>query len=114
MLHRLREVLLTELDVPNTSEAMLQELKARAENVRQLSGDHRLEAFVIRLARFLGGDEDMESLASLATNKPVAHLFAVAEGRRGERYRTDALVLTPQDEPGLAFGEGVHGAVEGV
>ena len=72
MLHRLREVLLTELDVPNTSGAMLKELQARAENVRQLSGDHRLEAFVIRLAVFRGSDEDMESLASLATNKPVA------------------------------------------
>ena len=72
MLHRLREVLLTELDVPNTSEAMLEELQARAENARQLSGDHRLEAFVIRLAGFRGSDEDMESLASLATNKPVA------------------------------------------
>ena len=72
MLHRLREVLLAELDVPNTSGAMLQELQTRAENVRQLGGDHRLEAFVIRLAEFRGSDEDMESLASLATNKPVA------------------------------------------
>ena len=48
MLHRLREILLTELEVPNTSEAMLKELRDRAENVRQLSGDHRIEAFVIR------------------------------------------------------------------
>ena len=71
MLHRLRETLLTELEAPNTSEAMLAELRARAENVLQLGGDHRLEAFIIRLARFQGSDEDMESLASLATNKPV-------------------------------------------
>ena len=72
MLHRLREALLTELGVPNTSEAMLKELRDRADNVRELSGDHRLEAFVIRLAGFKGHHEDMESLASLATNKPVA------------------------------------------
>ena len=71
MLHRLREILLTEMETPNTSEAMLAELRARAENVRQLGGDHRLEAFIIRLAQFRGSDEDMESLASLATNKPV-------------------------------------------
>ena len=71
MLHRLRETLLTELGTPNTSEAMLAELRARAENVRQLGGDHRLEAFIIRLAQFQGSDEDMESLASLATSKPV-------------------------------------------
>ena len=70
MLHRMRETLLAELQVPNTSASMLAELRARADNVRQLSGDHRLEAFIIRLAQFQGSDEDMESLTSLATNKP--------------------------------------------
>ena len=70
MLHRLREILLAELQVPNASPLMLAELRARAENIRQLGGDHRLEAFVVRLAQFQGGDEDMESLASMATNKP--------------------------------------------
>ena len=73
MLHRLRETLLTELEVPNTSESMLAELRSRADNVRQLGGDHRLEAFIIRLAQFQGSEEDMESLASLATNKPSRH-----------------------------------------
>ena len=72
MLHRLREALLTELGVANTSEAMLKELRDRADNVRELSGDHRLEAFIIRLAGFHGSDDDLESLASLATNRPVA------------------------------------------
>ena len=70
MLRRLRETLLAELEVPNTSASMLAELRARADNVRQLSGDHRLEAFIVRLAQFQGSDEDMESLTSLATNKP--------------------------------------------
>ena len=70
MLLRLRETLLTELEVPNTSTSMLAELRSRADNVRQMGGDHRLEAFILRLARFQGSDEDMESLASLATNKP--------------------------------------------
>ena len=73
MLHRLRETLLAEIEVPNTSESMLAELRSRADNVRQLGGDHRLEAFIIRLAQFQGSDEDMESLASLATNKPSRH-----------------------------------------
>ena len=49
---------------------MLAELRARAENIRELGGDHRLEAFIVRLARFEGGDEDMESLAGMAVNKP--------------------------------------------
>jgi len=70
MLHRLRETLLAELQVPNASESLLGELRARAENVRQLSGDHRLEAFIVRLTHFYGSDQDMESLASMATNKP--------------------------------------------
>ena len=70
MLHRLRETLLAELQVPNASEALLAELRARAENVRQLSGDHRLEAFIVRLSHFYGSDQDMESIASMATNKP--------------------------------------------
>ena len=70
MLHRLRELLLTELQVPNGSSPMLAELRARAENVRELSGDHRMEAFVIRLAQFYGTEADMESLASMVANKP--------------------------------------------
>ena len=71
MLRRLREALLSELQIPNTSTSMLAELRARAENVRRLSGDHRLEAFIIRLVRFQGSNGDMESLTSLATNKPA-------------------------------------------
>ena len=70
MLRRLRETLLAELQVANASPSLLGELRARAENVRQLSGDHRLEAFIVRLAQFQGSDQDMESLASMATNKP--------------------------------------------
>ena len=70
MLHRLRETLLTELQVPNASGPMLAELRERAKNVRELSGDHRMEAFIMRLAQFFGTDADMESLASMVANKP--------------------------------------------
>ena len=70
MLNRMRETLLAELQVPHASPAMLAELRDRAENIRELGGDHRLEAFIIRLARFEGSDEDMESLAGMAINKP--------------------------------------------
>ena len=70
MLHRLREILLSELQVPNASVPMLAELRARAENIRELSGDHRMEAFVMRLAQFHGNDEEMESIASMVANKP--------------------------------------------
>lgn len=71
MLYRLRETLLAELEVPNASPPMLAELRDRAKNIRQLGGDHRLEAFIVRLGQFRGSNEDMESLASMATNKPA-------------------------------------------
>jgi uncharacterized ubiquitin-like protein YukD len=45
-------------------------LRERAENVKDVSGDFRLEAFVVRLASFQGADTDMEGIASLAINKP--------------------------------------------
>ena len=71
MLNRIRETLLTELQLPNASPSMLAELRARANNIRELGGDHRQEAFVVRLAEFEGGDEDMAGLAGMAVNKPV-------------------------------------------
>ena len=71
MLLRLREMLLSELQVPNSAAPMLTDLRSRAENITGVGGDHRLQAFIIRLLRFEGTDEDMESLASMATNKPT-------------------------------------------
>jgi len=71
MLNRLRDLLLGELRVPNTSASMLSELRDRAENIREVSGDHRLEAFIIRIARFHGKNAEIEDLAGMAVNKPT-------------------------------------------
>ena len=62
--------MLAELQVPNVSPQALAELRDRAENIRQLAGDFRLDAFVGRLFRFDGSDESFEGIASLAANKP--------------------------------------------
>ena len=70
MLNRLKETLLAELHVPNASASMLAELRDRAENIRELGGDHRLEAFIVRLAGFHGENEGVENLAGMAVNKP--------------------------------------------
>ena len=70
MLHRLRDLMLAELQVPNVSPQSLAELRARAENINQLAGDFRLDAFVGRLSKFDGSDESFEGIASLAANKP--------------------------------------------
>ena len=70
MLHRLRDIMLAELQVPNISPQSLTELRKRAENIRQLAGDFRLDAFIGRLSQFDGSDESFEGIASLAANKP--------------------------------------------
>lgn len=70
MLHRLRELMLAELQVPNLSPQSLAELRSRATNIRQLAGDFHLDAFVGRLSQFDGTDEAFEGIASLAASKP--------------------------------------------
>ena len=54
----------------NASPQALEGLRARAENIRNLSGDLRFNAFVGRLSQFHGDDKSFESIASLIANKP--------------------------------------------
>lgn len=70
MLHRLRDMMLDELQVPNLSRQSLSELRDRATNVKELMGDFRLDAFVNRIAQYDGSDNSFEGIASLAANKP--------------------------------------------
>ena len=69
MLSRMREMLLAELRVPNTSPAMIAELQSRARNIQGLGDDYRLESFITRLIQFEGHDESIESIAGMAINK---------------------------------------------
>ncbi|WP_407472487.1 hypothetical protein ABFU66_17160 [Xanthomonas campestris pv. raphani] len=46
-------------------------LEQRAQAVRGVSGDLKLEAFASRLATYTGSDADIESLAALAVSKPA-------------------------------------------
>ena len=128
MLNRMRETLLAELQVPNASPSMLAELRARADNIRELGGDHRLEAFIVRLARFEGSDEDMEGLAGMAVNKPPrdwvdpdidratveladmaqqfvrAEAFARVKGRQDKRHAM-AVIVGMSGQPKLVHDE---------
>ena len=70
MLRRLRDLMLSELRVPNVSPQSLAELRDRAENIRTLAGDFRLDAFADRIREFDGSHECFEAIASLAANKP--------------------------------------------
>ena len=69
-INRLREIMLSELQVPNLSPQAMMALRDRAENIKDISGDFQLEAFVGRLAKFDGSDKAMEGIASLAVSKP--------------------------------------------
>lgn len=68
-LAELKALMLTELDVRSESSDTLAELRSRADTIRQIGGDLRLDAFVGRVAQFHGTGEDMEGLASIAANK---------------------------------------------
>lgn len=70
MLSRFADGMLSELNVPNKSPQALADLRGRAENIEQIGGDFRLNAFITRLAQFDGSREAIEGLASLAANKP--------------------------------------------
>jgi hypothetical protein len=71
--HMLREIaatLLQELRIPDATVFDIAELHARAANVKGLTGNYRLDAFATRLTAYNGKDEEIEGIASLATNKP--------------------------------------------
>ena len=71
MLNRIRETFLAELRVPTGSPRAIQDLRNRAANIRELSGDYRLEGFIMRLEKFEDNDKYIEELAGIAVNKPV-------------------------------------------
>lgn len=70
MLNRISTVLLSELHTPNDAPQSLQELRARADNIKQVSGEYRHEAFTSRLAVYDGSASSIEGIGSLAANKP--------------------------------------------
>lgn len=70
MLERMSSMLLTELQVPSDSPQALTELRDRAENIKQMSGDFRLDAFTNRIAVLDGTNASIEGVGSLAANKP--------------------------------------------
>ncbi len=70
MLGELRQVMLRELRVDEPTSGALAALHERAEAIKGLTGNYRLDAFATRLATYVGDQDDMEGLASLAANKP--------------------------------------------
>ena len=116
MIHGLRSALMAELAVHSPAPGMLRELRQRAANVRELGGDQRLEAFIVRLSRFEGTTQDVEGIAGMAAARPVqlwvdtdvdkatvelgemaqrfvrAEAFAHVKGRRDKRHAMAVMV----------------------
>jgi hypothetical protein len=69
MLGELAATMLNELRISGT-DPEIAELHIRAETVRGLTGNYRLDAFATRLTTYAGTEEDIEGIASLAANKP--------------------------------------------
>ena len=70
MLRELAATMLQELRIPSGTTDDLTELHRRAETVRGLTGNYRLDAFATRLMSYVGTEEEIEGIASLAANKP--------------------------------------------
>jgi hypothetical protein len=70
MLHDMARTMFTELRVPKVNDEAYTELHLRAETVRGLTGNYRLDAFATRLGIFNGNIDEIEGIASLAASKP--------------------------------------------
>jgi hypothetical protein len=70
MLRELAATMLHELRIPDGAKLDIPELHLRAETVRGLTGNYRLDAFATRLMSYVGTEEEIEGIASLAANKP--------------------------------------------
>ncbi len=70
MLQELQQAMLRELRIETLTPTALATLHERAEAIKGLTGNYRLDAFATRLSTYSGDDEEIEGLASLAANKP--------------------------------------------
>jgi hypothetical protein len=70
MLRELAATMLHELRIPDGTRLEIADLHLRAETVRGLTGNYRLDAFATRLTSYSGTEEEIEGIASLAANKP--------------------------------------------
>jgi len=71
LLEDLKTELLDELQTEKDSNELYESINTRATNIMQISGDFKLDAFITRLSTYSGSKDDIEGIASLATDKPV-------------------------------------------
>lgn len=120
MLRRLQDKM---LDALGHQDRPLDELQRRAEVIKGISGDLRLDAFAARLQSFSGSLADMESLAGLLANKPPRNWSdlepnraALEAGKLALEFRQAEMLAQVQGRSptrhalGLVFGTGEQGA----
>jgi hypothetical protein len=128
MLRELAATMLHELRIPGGTKVEIAELHVRAETVRGLTGNYRLDAFATRLTSYTGIEEEIEGIASLAANKPprdwvdrdidqarieiaaLAQEFVKAEGLahvkgRGDRRHAMSLIFGDPTRPSPVTSE---------
>ncbi len=71
LMNKLRQQLLSELEIDRAGKFALEEIHLRAKNIMHISGDFKLDAFAARLSTYKGTDSDIEGLASLVADKPT-------------------------------------------
>jgi len=128
MLRELAATMLHELRIPEGTNREIAELHLRANTVRGLTGNYRLDAFATRLTSYTGTEEEIEGIASLAANKPprdwvdrdidqarieiaaLAQEFARAEGLahvkgRGDTRRAISVIFGDPTRPSPVTSE---------
>jgi hypothetical protein len=71
LLEKLGQSLLDGLQIDIMTPENIKKLNKRAENIRTMSGDFRVDAFATRLSKFDSTENDIAGIASLAANKPI-------------------------------------------
>lgn len=126
MLEKLMELIIRELGINSPSDENLSKIRARANNIKQMSGDFRVDAFISRLLNYDGTSTQTEGIGSLAANKPPkdwvdadldkalieiatfarafvrTESYARVQGRRGDRRAISVIIsgkerATPYD-----------------
>jgi hypothetical protein len=113
----------SELDIPLATPAYLEKLKERANNIKGVSGDFKINAFAARLSAFSASINDIAGLISLANNKPPKDwidldienakkelLHLCIEFKKAELYTK--VKERPSSRQAMAFVAGIGGKTE--
>jgi hypothetical protein len=113
----------SELDIPLATPAYLGKLKKRAQNIKNVSGNFKVDAFAARISTFNSTYNDIAGIISLANNKPQKEwidldienakkeiLFLCNEFKKAELYTK--IKNRPASRQAIAFMYGIGAKTE--